>query len=133
MKKTPALIAAFLVTSIIGVAMTGVALSPLLDRSTAGATPAAQVVPAAGITSPSYTEVQQLQARISEYQAREQQYRSLLEDANQQVQALSNEMQQEQQLISGLQQMGILQVDQNGQVTVNAPVNTGYTERYEND
>jgi hypothetical protein len=134
MNKTPALIAAFLITSIIGVAMAGVALSVMIDRRAGSPAPAAiQTAPAAGIVSAATDDAQQLQARISEYQAREQQYQTLLDDANRQLQSLNAELQQEQQLVSALQQMGIIQIDANGQVTVNTPAAGVSMRQYEDD
>jgi septal ring factor EnvC (AmiA/AmiB activator) len=114
MKKKPALIAAFVMTAVIGVLMLvagGSALFPAPVVSASSADPAAGA-------SAANEQVAQLEARIAEYQAREQQWQQRLDQAQEQINQVSTELGQYQQLVSSLQEMGVLTIDNNGQVFV---------------
>jgi hypothetical protein len=119
MNKKPALIAAFLTTTVVALAMLMIGLSAYInpDSVPISTSPAAAVAAAPGdgnvaLVSASTTndQVQQLQALVAQYQSREQQYQSQLNDATAQVQ-------QYQQLLNQLQQAGVIQIDRNGQVS----------------
>jgi peptidoglycan hydrolase CwlO-like protein len=125
MKKTPALIAAFLMTAVVGFFMLVIGGNALFSVPSVAASSGSAVEPTSDQTA-------QLQARIAEYQAREEQWQQRLDQAQGQISQLTAELQQSQgqlsqvngelqqyqQLVSSLQQMGVISIDQNGQVLV---------------
>lgn len=117
-KHLPALIVAFMMTALVAVAMIALGANALFNKNvtTAEAAPAATE-----IIVPDGATVDQLQAAISEYQAREVQYQSELSQAADQLSQANAQVQQYEALIGQLQQMGVIQMDANGQVTVTQP------------
>jgi peptidoglycan hydrolase CwlO-like protein len=114
MKKIPAIIAALVTTGIVVLAMLIMGVNAFFNPTSVQAASSPSTNTQAAPTDTiqvSAAQVQQLQQRINEYQNREQQYQTQLKQANQ-------EIQQYQQLFGALQQMGILRVDQNGQVSL---------------
>jgi peptidoglycan hydrolase CwlO-like protein len=115
MKKIPAIIAALVTTAVVVLAMLIMGVNAFFNPTSvqAASSPSSANTQAAASDTiqVSAAQVQQLQQRINEYQNREQQYQTQLNQAKQ-------EIQQYQQLFGALQQMGILRVDQNGQIMV---------------
>ena len=62
--------------------------------------------------------VQELQALLEQYQQREAQYRSEIQQAAGQINQLNQQNQQYQQLIQGLQDAGVIQITSDGQVMI---------------
>ena len=124
MKKKPALIAAFLTTLVIAIAMILVGLGALLNPDSvavasapAAASNASSADPAAVNTSAA-DQVKQLQDLISQYQQREQQYQQQEQQLQNQLNQASSQAQQYQSILNQLQQMGVIQISSNGQISV---------------
>jgi capsule polysaccharide export protein KpsE/RkpR len=69
-------------------------------------------------TNSSQDQIAQLQSLVTQYQAREQQYQAALTSDNQQLSQASQEMQMIQQLLAYLQNRGLIQIDNQGQITI---------------
>lgn len=117
-KHVFALVVAFSMTALVAVAMIALGANALLNKSV---TPAEAAPAATEVNVPDGATVDQLQAAITEYQAREVQYQDQLSQAADQLNQANAEVQQYQNLFMQLQQMGVIQVDANGQVTVTQP------------
>lgn len=116
MRKTPALVAAFMITALVGILMLVVGGSALLGQKTPVVSAVSDAVQAS--SGEATAQIVQLQARIAEYRAREQQWQQRLDQAQAQTSRVSAELQQYQKLVSALQQMGVITIDNNGQVLV---------------
>ena len=76
---------------------------------------------AAGVstaTSSYQDQIAQLQSQIAQYQAREQQYQAALNSDNQQLSQASQELAMVQRLLMYLQERGLIQIDNQGQIMV---------------
>lgn len=118
MKRKPALLAAFLTTFVIAIAMVLVGTNAFFNPNSipvsasptsVSANNASGVVEVSASTGSS--QVQQLQNLIKQYQQREQQYQQQLNNAQTQVQEL-------QSLLQQLQQIGLIRIGPNGQISV---------------
>ena len=118
MKKLPALIAAFTVTALVALAMLMVGVNAFFNPSGVAASSDPVSPQQIAVTGPDAQTIAQLQARIQEYQAREQQYQQQLDQARTQLGAANTDLVQYQQLVSSLQDMGVLRVDNNGNVSI---------------
>lgn len=118
MKKLPAIIAAFGVTCLVGLMMLVVGVNAYFNPNSVAVDnqpgDAAQIA----VTGNPVDQVQQLQARIQEYQAREQQVQQQLNQASQQIEQANSELNQYQQLIANLQEMGVVRIDRDGNVSL---------------
>jgi peptidoglycan hydrolase CwlO-like protein len=118
-KRLPALLAAFLITGFITLAMGAVSLNALFNPNSVAASDKAGA--AAASSAPSslqQAQIQQLQARIQEYQQREQQYQTQLQNDQQQIQRAGAEMEQFKQFILALQARGVIQIQPDGSVAI---------------
>jgi len=118
-KRLPALVAAFLITAFITLAMGAVSLNALFNPNSVAASNKAGV--AAASSAPSslqQAQIQQLQARIQEYQQREQQYQTQLQNDQQQIQQAGAEVQQFKQFVLALQARGVIQIQPDGSVAI---------------
>ncbi len=115
----PAFIAAIGMTALVALAILALGLNALFNHNTVPTvskpTTAASDPPAA---TGSMT-VQQLQALVQQYQSRESQYQTQLNLAASQINTLSQQNQQYQQLISALQQAGVIRIGSDGSVYLN--------------
>ena len=125
MKKLPAVIAAVVTTVVFGIIMVAVGANALLTPTTVAAASAPADPTQTATADTQSAQIQQLQERIAQYQAREKQYQTQLNEATQQLQQSNTqlqqagaELQQYQQLVQGLQQMGVIAVNSNGQIVV---------------
>ncbi len=136
MKQIPALIAAFVITAIIGAGMFIVGGSALANKNTvttynspSGAVAASNVsnVSASDPAASSQTQAQvaQLQDLINQYKARDQQYQAQITQAEQQLSQYNDqltqanqEIQQFQSLLAELQSRGVIQITSNGQILI---------------
>ena len=119
MKRIPAILASLFVTALIGAAMFVVAGGALLNKNSLPVLDSPQQsAVSASAAAPSSAELNQLQQRILEYQAREKQYQSELNAASQQLDQTNQELQQYQQLFIELQRRGVIRVDRSGQILI---------------
>ena len=122
-KHVPAFLVAFGMTSLVAVAMLTLGLNALFNKNVSAAEAAAPVV--TEIVIPDSATVEDLQAVITEYQAREAAYQTELTQAADQLNQVNAQVQQYESLITELQNLGVIQMDANGQVTVTTP-QTGF-------
>jgi peptidoglycan hydrolase CwlO-like protein len=119
MKHIPALLAAVIMTGIVGLAMLGIGANALLNQNTQ---PTLNSTSSAGnsVSNVSNTapQVQQLQARISEYQSREQQYQAQLQGLQQQVSQEQSQIQIFQQILGELQSRGVIAIQGDGTILI---------------
>ncbi len=124
MKIFPAIIAAFLITAMVGIAMLVVGGNALFNQNTVPVTNSPQVVSGAGVSGQAVQpaadqqSVQQMQNLIQQYQQREKQYQSELNTAAQRLNQANQQVQSYQQLIDALQQRGIIRITSDGQVMI---------------
>jgi esterase/lipase len=132
--KLPALLAAFLITAVIALSMAVVGVNALVNPNSTNVSnsPAAAPVAATTGTSADQASLDQMQALVAqyqqrdqEYQQREQQYQQQIQQDQQQLQGDQQQIQQAadqtaqvQQLLVTLQDRGLIQIDQNGQITI---------------
>ncbi len=120
-KRLPALLAAFVITAFITLAMGAVSVSALFNpngvavSNKPGVSQAQASAPSSALEQ---AQIQQLQGRIQEYQQREQQYQAQLQNAQQQIQQTNTQLQQYQQFILALQQRGVIRILQDGSVII---------------
>lgn len=118
-KRLPALLAAFLITIFITIAMGAVSVNALFNpNSVAASDRPGEAATNSSTSSLEQAQIQQLQARINEYQQREQQYQSQLQNAQQQLQQAQLQIQQFQQFILALQSRGVIQIQEDGSVII---------------
>ncbi|MGA2111697.1 MAG: hypothetical protein ABSG98_06050 [Anaerolineales bacterium] len=114
-KQIPALLAAMAISLTVGLVMAAIGLSAI---SNASSVPLKSAPTSNSGGSGDQVMIQQMQAEISQYQAREKQYQAELQQAAQQLNQAKTQAQQDQSLINALQDAGVIQVMQNGQVFV---------------
>lgn len=115
MKKKPALIAAFVMTVLVGLGMLLVGANALFNP-TSVALASSPSTPEVALSGDAASQVAQLQALVAQYQSREQQYQQQLNQLQQQVTQSNTTLQQYQQLFSEMQNRGLIQINQNGQI-----------------
>lgn len=115
MKKTPALIAAFVMTLVVGLGMLLMGANALLNPSSV-ALASSSNTPDATVNPNSTDQLQQLQSLVAQYQSREQQVLQQLNQLQQQVTQSNTQVKQYQQLVTELQRRGIIQINQSGQI-----------------
>jgi len=119
-KHVLALLAAIVITGITAFSMLVVGVNALVNpNSTTVANSPTQA--AVGSTTDSATyqaQIAQLQSQITQYQAREQQYQTALRNDNAQLNQAAQELQMIQQLLTYLQNRGLIAIDNQGQITV---------------
>lgn len=114
-KQLPALLAAMAVSLTVGLVIAALGFNAM---SNANSVPLKSVPTSNSSGSGDQALIQQMQAEISQYQAREKQYQAELQQAAQQLNQAKTQAQQDQSLINALQDAGVIQVMQNGQVFV---------------
>ncbi|HEX7540632.1 MAG TPA: hypothetical protein VF352_00760 [Anaerolineales bacterium] len=119
-KQIGALLAAILITGAIAMSMFVVGANAMTNQNGTAVSNSPASAAAAGSTSTSSAQAQiaQLQAQVAQYQAREQQYQAALKSDNDQLTQATSEMQMIQQLLAYLQNHGLIQIDNQGQITV---------------
>ena len=119
-KQIGALLAAVLITGAIAMSMFVVGANAMTNQNGTAVSNSVASAAAAGSTSASSDQAQiaQLQAQVAQYQAREQQYQAALKSDNDQLTQAASEMQMIQQLLAYLQNHGLIQIDNQGQITV---------------
>jgi len=119
-KSIPALIAAVLVTVVLGSGMFLIGQNALGASTAKAEAAAANTVTVSANTTAQYEQiVAQYQARETQYQAEIAQASQQIDTANQQLATNSQQIQQYQSLISQLQNNGLITVANDGTVTIN--------------
>jgi biotin-(acetyl-CoA carboxylase) ligase len=129
MKRLPALIAAFVTTAVIAIAMLLIGINAVMNPNQVAAASSPNdsqaAVSSAGTTQNGQAQdlVAQYQAREKQYQDREQQYQSQISQLEQrlnqdetQLQQAAGAIQQYQGLLQELQDRGIIMIDRNGTI-----------------
>ena len=119
-KQLIAFLAAFVITGIVALSMVVVGVNAAINpNGVAVSNSPAQAASTTSTTSSSdQAQIAQLQSLISQYQAREQQYQTALQNDNAQLAQAAQETQMVQQLLGYLQNRGLIQIDSQGQITV---------------
>jgi hypothetical protein len=126
-KQFGALLAAILITGAIVLSMFVVGVNAMTNQngvavsnSPAAAAAAASTTASSSASSTSdQALIAQLQAQVAQYQARDQQYQAALNSDNQQLSQAASEQQIIQQLLTYLQQRGVISIDSQGNIYVN--------------
>ncbi len=132
MKNLTALLASFLIAGTTGAAMLGIGGNALLNKNTVpladSPATASQADPPGSSSAISQADlpssavgngaaqIQQLKDLIAQYQQRDQQYQSQLDQAVQQLNQENSQIQAYQQLLLELQQRGVIVITQDGRV-----------------
>jgi len=125
-KRKPALIAAFLTTLVIAVAMVLVGANAIFNPNSvpvsASPTSVSANDPSGGVVAVSAnttgSQVQQLQDLLAQYQAREQQYQQREQQYQQQLNDATTQIKQYENLLQQLQSIGVIRIGPNGQISV---------------
>lgn len=124
-KSLVAILVALVITSCVGISIFTVGGAALFNRkeSTVSNSPVQGIEVS---SSDQGNQIAQLQSLISQYQAREQEYQqreqqlqSQLDQANAQIQSAQQTIQQAQNLLAALQQRGLIQITNDGQIFIN--------------
>ncbi len=127
-KQAPALIAALLITLVVGLGMVVMGGNAAVNKNSVPIqdAPGQNAQAVSGSSDPaasSQAQVEQLQSLVAQYQAREQQYQEQLNtaqqqlnDAQSQLDQASQTIQQYQRVLVFLQRRGLIQIDQNGRI-----------------
>jgi peptidoglycan hydrolase CwlO-like protein len=119
MKKLSALIAAFIMTGVIGFAMFSIGANALANKNTLPITNTPTSASAAGSTqAATQPQIQQMQQVINQYQSRDQQYQQQVNQLIQQVNQDNAQVQAYQQLLMELQQRGVIIIRSDGTILI---------------
>jgi hypothetical protein len=124
MKILPAIIAAFLITALVGMGMLVVGGNALFNQNTIPVTDSPQAVGAASsgsqLNQPAADQlsVQQMQSLVQQYQQREKQYQAELNTAAQRLTQANQQAQSYQQVLEALAQQGIIRITADGQILI---------------
>lgn len=121
MKKLSALIAAFIMTGVIGFAMFSIGANALANKNTLPITntPTSASTAGSGSTqAATQAQIQQMQQVINQYQARDQQYQQQLSELMQQVNQDNAQVQAYQQLLIELQRRGVIIIRSDGTIVI---------------
>ena len=118
-KRTlPAVVAALGMTVFIGLAVLALGLNALFNKNIS--TVQAATLPEQSTVADQAAN-QDLQSLVSQHQEREVQYQDQLLQASNQINEISQQNQQYRQLIQALQNAGVIQITQDGQVLLSRP------------
>ena len=129
-KTLPALVAALSMTIFIGLTVLAFGLNALFNKNASAAQTTDQ--PDFQVAADQVT-IQDLQETISQYQERENQYLSELQQAADQIDEISQQNLQYKQLTQALQNAGVIQVTQDGQVLVSRSASVDSSFRDDDD
>jgi septal ring factor EnvC (AmiA/AmiB activator) len=120
MKRLQALIAAAIVTGLIGLGMLAIGVNAALNTNVVAASNAPGDPPAAvaSTTPQAQAQISQLEGLIKQYQNREQQYQAQLNQATTQLEQANTQLQQYQQLLVELQRRGLIRIGSDGSIQV---------------
>jgi TolA-binding protein len=117
-KTLPAFLAALGMTGVIGMCILAFGVSTLLTRKAAPSEAAAAQAP---VAFDQQATIQQLQDQVAQYQARETQYQTQLQQAADQISQLSQQNQQNQayqDIVAFLENAGVIRIGSDGSVIV---------------
>src|SRR5512137_844716 len=119
-KQVIAALFAFIITALVALSMLVVGVNAAFNPNgvKASDSPSQAVANNSTSTSSSQAQINQLQSQVAQYQAREQQYQAALNSDNQQFSQASQEIQMIQELLAYLQNRGLIQIDNQGRITV---------------
>ncbi len=115
-KTMPAFAAALGMTFVIALCILAFGVNALFNRNTV---PVQAAAPSGAAALVSQDTAQQLQEQITQFQAREAQYKTQLQQAADQINQLSQQNQQYQNLVTYLQNAGLIQVAPDGRIYFN--------------
>jgi hypothetical protein len=134
MRNLTALLASFLITGTTAVAMLGIGGNALLNKNTVpiadaptgasqaalpgSSSAAAPADPSSGTADATAAQVRQLTDLVTQYQQREQQYKSQLDQVSQELSQENSQIQSYQQLLLALQERGIIAITQDGRILI---------------
>lgn len=120
MKHVTALIAAAVITTLVGAAMFAVGANAMLNKNTVpiANSPTAAANNSTSAGDPPGSQIQQLQNLIAQYQQREQQYQDQINQLEQQLNQDSQNIQQYQNLLMALQERGVILITRDGRVLI---------------
>ena len=120
-KRWPAFLAAFLMTAVIALAILSLGANALLNKNALPVQAASlSDQPASGDqVTVDQASIDQLQNLVEQYQARELQYQTELQQAADQLNQTNAELQQYQQVVNALQESGVIQIRQDGRIFLN--------------
>ena len=113
MRQVAAIIAAFMMSALVGLAMLGVGVNARLNRNVV------QTVDAPASSNVSLApqgQLEQMQNLISQYQARDQEYQSQLNTVMQQLNQRNSQVQQFTRLLLELQNHGLIFIQPDGTI-----------------
>jgi uncharacterized protein HemX len=113
MKRLTALIAAFGMTAVVGLAMLGIGFNAMTNQNVVQT----QNSPAQ-ISDASSAQLQQMQNLIQQYQIRDQQYQSQLNTVVQQLNQRNTQVQEFTQLLMELQNRGLIFIQPDGTILI---------------
>jgi uncharacterized protein YlxW (UPF0749 family) len=117
-RQIPALVATFLITAFMTLALSVVGVNAMYNKATLQAS-TSQIVLTADVKQEQIVQLEalinQYQQRETQYQQREQQYQQQLQQSQQE---LANTNSQLQQLIQALVTNRLIRVESNGQITI---------------
>ena len=125
MKRKPALIAAFVTTFVIAIAMVLVGANALFNPNSVpvsasptstSANDSSGVVAVSANTT--VNQLQQMQELITQYQQREKQYQQREQQYQQQLNDANTQIQEYQSLLQQMQAIGLIRIGPNGQISV---------------
>ena len=119
-KQVVAFLSAFIITAIVALSMLVVGVNAASNPNGVTVSNSPITAAASSSTNADSTQIQiaQLQAQLAQYQARDQQYQAALSSDNQQLSQAAQEMQMVQQLLVYLQNRGLIQINNQGQIMV---------------
>jgi hypothetical protein len=127
MKIVPAIIAAFFITALVAAGMLIIGGNALINQNTIPLDNSPQtntIETSSTQDQTSHTavtdqqKIQQLHNLVQQYQAREKQYQTQLNDAAQRINQENQQMESYQQLLTALQRQGIIRITNDGQVLI---------------
>jgi uncharacterized protein YlxW (UPF0749 family) len=121
-KQLVALFAAMFITGLLAMSMVVIGVNAMTNQNGTAVSNSPVSTATAGSTASNSDQAQQiaqLQAQVAQYQAREQQYQAALESDNQQLTQAASEIQTIQQLLTYLQNNGLISINSQGQIYVN--------------
>ena len=111
MKKIQALIAAAMITGLLGLGMLAIGVNAALNPNSVAAsdTPGSASPAVSATTSQAQAQIAQLQNLIAQYQNREKQYQVQLDQAD-------TQLQQYQALLAEMQRRGLIRINSDGSI-----------------
>jgi len=119
-KQVVAFLFAFLITAIVALSMLVIGVNAANNPNGVAVSnsPASTAANVSSEASSSQAQIAQLQSQVAQYRAREQQYQAALSSDNQQLSQAAREIQMIQQLLATLQDRGLIQINNQGQIIV---------------